>query len=148
MRRPAVILALTAALTGCSATQTAAPAPAPTAITIGGSLSTPGGVLIDDGDGNSTSQTCRTAGGYTDIKEGAQVVITDAASRTIALGALEAGEFEMPNGSWAARRCVFPFSLSNVPAGQKFYGIEVSHRGRLQYTAEQITNSLQLTLGD
>lgn len=135
MRRialPALAVTL-AGLTGCSNGGPAAPSPAP--ITVGGALRVPRSLS------GGFSQECVTGGGYSDIKEGAQVVITDEANKTIALGHLEGGTLD-------GARCVFPFSLPDVPAGHRFYGIEVSHRGRLQYTAEQLAVSLQLTVGD
>ncbi|MER7131358.1 hypothetical protein [Streptosporangium saharense] len=141
MRRtfPLVLIVLIA---GCSSTPAAAPSPTPVPLTVGGTMSVPGSSLIGGLDSNP--KPCVTTGGYSDIREGAQVVITDEASKTIALGSLEAGKPDSQNPA----RCVFPFSVQNVPAGRPFYGIEVSHRGRLQYTAEQIAMSLQLTLGD
>ncbi|MFF4417498.1 hypothetical protein ACFYY8_33655 [Streptosporangium sp. NPDC001559] len=84
---------------------------------------------------------CATRGGYSDIQEGAQVVVTDASSTTIALGRLAYGSWNRHTG------CVFLFNVEGVPGGHKFYGVEVSHRGRLQYTAEQVAQPLALTIG-
>jgi len=84
--------------------------------------------------------TCVTGGGYDDIREGAQVVVTDASGATIAVGRLGFGSWKRNVG------CVFLFELE-VPGGHDFYGIEVSHRGRLQYPAEQLAAPLDLTLG-
>lgn len=84
---------------------------------------------------------CAGKGGYADIRAGAQVVITDSAGATIAIGSLDAGSVD-------GRGCVLPFSVPNVPAGKGFYGIEVSHRGGLKYEeAEFSTRNLDLTLG-
>ncbi|MFF0575501.1 hypothetical protein [Streptosporangium saharense] len=131
-------LASIALVAGCSGISIAVPRPAPAPLTVGGTMSVPGSSLIGD------PRSCVTTGGYSDIREGTQVVITDEASKTIALGSLEAGKPD----SQSSALCVFPFSVQNVPGGRPFYGIEISHRGRLQYTAAQITMSLQLTLGD
>ncbi|WP_326644568.1 hypothetical protein OIE67_25690 [Nonomuraea fuscirosea] len=84
---------------------------------------------------------CTTGGGYDDIRQGAQVVVTDAAGKTIALGQLGAGGWKRDVG------CSFLFTVPEVPAGEKFYGIEVSHRGRVQYTAEQMTTPIELSIG-
>lgn len=84
---------------------------------------------------------CAGKGGYTDIRAGAQVVITDSAGATVAIGSLDAGSVD-------DRGCVLPFSVPNVPAGKGFYGIEVSHRGSLKYSeAEFSTRNMDLTLG-
>ncbi|MEV4096953.1 hypothetical protein [Streptosporangium saharense] len=85
--------------------------------------------------------TCVTTGGYSDIQEGAQVVVTDASGTTVALGRLAYGSWNRHTG------CVFLFNVPDVPGGHKFYGVEVGHRGRLQYTAEQVAQPLALTIG-
>ncbi|MDX3110160.1 hypothetical protein [Nonomuraea angiospora] len=85
--------------------------------------------------------TCTTGGGYNDIRQGAQVVVTDAAGKTIALGQLGAGSWKRDTG------CIFLFTVADVPAGEKFYGIEVSHRGRVQYTAAQVSAPVELSIG-
>lgn len=85
--------------------------------------------------------TCVTGGGYDDIREGAQVVVTDAAGKTIALGQLGAGSWKRGVG------CIFLFTVADIPAGEKFYGIEVSHRGKVQYTAAQMSAPIELSIG-
>ena len=85
---------------------------------------------------------CVTSGGYADIRPGAQVVITDAASKTLAVGQLDLGK---PN---EAEDCVWPFAIDGVPGGLDFYGVEVNRRGRVQYPAVRISQPLTLTLGD
>lgn len=99
-----------------------------------------GTMTLDNGFG-AEGLPCSGTGGYSDMREGAQVVITDANSATLAVGSLDAGRRD------SAQNCAFPFSLA-APAGHQFYGIEVSHRGRLQYSTAQISQRLQLTLGD
>jgi hypothetical protein len=84
---------------------------------------------------------CAGGGGFDDIREGTQVVVTDAAGKTIALGQLTAG------GRKGGVGCMFLFVVENVPAGLDFYGIEVSHRGRVQYTAAQLAAPIELSIG-
>jgi hypothetical protein len=81
---------------------------------------------------------CAGNGGYSDISTGTQIVVTDDAGRTVAVGKL--GE-----GNWINSYCELPFAV-DVPAGSGFYGIEVSHRGRVQYSADQLSRPLTLTL--
>ena len=83
---------------------------------------------------------CAGSGPYGDIVPGATVTITDAAGTTVALGSLGTGNVT------TNKTCGFPFALS-VPAGKGFYGIEVSHRGRLQLTEAKLAGPIQLTLG-
>jgi hypothetical protein len=85
--------------------------------------------------------TCRGGGGFDDLREGTQVVVTDAAGKTIALGQLGAGSWKRNVG------CIFLFTVPDVPAGEKFYGLEISHRGRVQYTAAQLAAPVELSIG-
>lgn len=116
--------------------QVAKPAasPQPSAIAVSGS------VTLKDGFG-AEGTACTGNGGFSDIREGAQVVITDAKEATLGVGSLDAGKRDK------AGRCEFAFAL-DIPKGHQFYGIEVSHRGRLQYSADQISAPLFLSLGD
>lgn len=143
MRRILPLALIALALTSCGGDQP---------ISVIGTMSVAGGDSANGAsDGNGAP--CEMSGGYSDIKSGAQVVVTDAGSKTLALGALGPGKLLLPNNDdtplykWVARRCVFPFSVANVPAGQQFYGVEVSHRGRVQYPADRIAQPLDLSLG-
>lgn len=88
---------------------------------------------------------CDGSGGYSDMRAGAQVTVTDSASKTIALGQLDPGRVD---GSTGHQLCVFTFAVAGVPSGANFYGIEVSHRGRVQYAEADLTKPLKLSLGD
>lgn len=96
--------------------------------------------LFDLGEFTPSVGSCAGHGGYSDIRAGAQVVITDAEANTIALGSLGLGK---PDGS---SFCVFPFTVQDVP-GRSYYGVEVSHRGRVQYSRGDVGKELALTLG-
>ena len=83
---------------------------------------------------------CWTDGGYDDIESGTQVVVRDRNGTTVAIGELGTAERDGFN-------CAFPFAVSDVPAAKGMYRIEVSHRGELEYTEEQIRAHLELKLG-
>ncbi|MEV4389104.1 hypothetical protein AB0J68_25895 [Micromonospora sp. NPDC049580] len=144
---PAVLLAAT--LTGCSSDdQKPTPAAAtsnaaPTARTVAGTL------MLTDTDGVTWNSTtgCQGDGGYDDITPGAQVTITDAAGATVGLGKLGNGILETAPGATSGKGCKFAFTVPDVPAGKGFYGIEVSHRGVVQYPEKQVFGVLALTLG-
>jgi hypothetical protein len=92
-------------------------------------------------DGIACDGTSKAAGGgYSDVATGVQVVISDSAGKTVAVGRLG-------SGATKGRFCVMPFTIANVPAGKGFYGVEVSHRGRLQYPEADLRHGLALTLG-
>lgn len=139
LRPVPVALALAAVLAvGCAAS------PDPMAVT--GALSVPGG-FTEGGLAGGPGQPCAVGGGYADIRAGAQVVVTDASGRTLALGELGDGKLRLPDlDVWGTRSCVFPFSVQ-VPGGHDFYGIEVTHRGMVRFTAEQLRQPVEMSLG-
>jgi hypothetical protein len=130
----AVVLVLIA---GSEADPHAPPSPA-AALTVDGSVTVVGGHPQVQ---TENELTCTGGGGFDDIRQGAQVVVTDAAGKTIALAQLDAGSWKRDVG------CIFLFTVPDVPGGEKFYGIEVSHRGRVQYSARQLAAPLELSLG-
>jgi hypothetical protein len=77
---------------------------------------------------NSTgysSSTCNGSGGYSDITTGTAVTVYNAAGTVLSQGALGTGHSD------GIGTCVFSLAAPNVPAGEKFYLVEVSHRGRI-----------------
>jgi hypothetical protein len=93
-------------------------------------------------DPDPFGEPCVMSGGYSDINAGAQVVVTGAAGQTLALGHLQPGAYS------DAPYCRFPFTVPQVPAGESFYAVEVTHRGKVQYTEERLRRPIDLTLGD
>lgn len=89
-------------------------------------------------DVTSTGAGCYTGGGYADIKTGAQVVIKDETGKVLATTTLGPGT--------GAGTCTFPFR-ADVPAGSDFYGVELGHRGVVQFTADQMAAGVHLTIG-
>ncbi|MEX2970410.1 hypothetical protein [Streptomyces sp. C184] len=84
---------------------------------------------IPSGD---TGEQCTGYKGYDDISEGASVTVYDTGSKLIAKGALGAGN---PDG--VSGVCEFHVKVPDVPKGEKFYQVEVSHRGKISATAEE-----------
>lgn len=88
----------------------------------------------------SNGGSCVTYGGYDDIAEGTAVTVRDSTGAIVGVGSLGAGQ-----GS--AYGCSFPFTVTDVPDSD-FYTVEISHRGAMTFTAEDIrTSELQLSLG-
>jgi hypothetical protein len=111
----------------------------------GSSFTIRGQIVLTDNNLALGTESCSGQGGYNDMRAGTQVTVTDAAGAVIALGAVGAGQ---RGSDTSGTRCVFPFTVADVPAGHGFYGIEVSHRGRLQYPEAQVRDSsLTLSLG-
>lgn len=92
--------------------------------------------------GGYAYSTCGGSGGYSDITTGTTVTVYNAAGTVLSQGALGTGR---PNG---AGSCVFTLSAPNVPAGEKFYLVEVSHRGRIMVQPDDARNgNVALSLG-
>ncbi|MFD5940259.1 hypothetical protein [Streptomyces griseus] len=73
---------------------------------------------------------CYGTGGYDDIKEGASVTVYDGAGGIAATGSLGHSEY-------IAGLCMYDIAVKDVPADQKFYQVEVSHRGKVHLTVKQ-----------
>lgn len=91
---------------------------------------------------NTTGETCSGAGGYDDLIPGAQVKVSDASGKTLALGQLDPGKYDAQLGT-----CTFTFTVPGTPAEQAFYGVMVSHRGAPQFTYAQMKTGPSLTIG-
>lgn len=113
-------------------------------------LKVAGTVAITDADGvvpdgsdlsydTNAGQPCHTTSGYTDIAEGAQVIVLDDAGATLQITSLTAGKYD------ALGQCSFSFATT-VPTGKTFYGIEVTHRGVVKEAAADM-GDVALTLG-
>jgi hypothetical protein len=85
---------------------------------------------IDDGTGG-----CQGSGGYDDIGLGTSVTVYDAAGAVIATSELVLSEFDR-----AAGTCTYDVSVPDVPGDQDFYQVEISHRGKIQLSAEEATS--------
>ncbi len=73
--------------------------------------------------------------GYSDIRGGIQVVVTNEHQTVLAAAPL------VSDGP-----CRWTFDVRNVPAGAKLYGLTVSHRGTVQYTEAELRAGPHLTL--
>jgi hypothetical protein len=82
--------------------------------------------------------------GDSDVTAGAQVTVYDDAGKVLGVGALESGLFpvEMLQGP-----CDFPFTVTGVPMGGKFYQVGVAGHARMTLTAEDAeSGSAALTI--
>jgi hypothetical protein len=95
--------------------------------------------IVSDGDGCKG----RYDSGYDDIAEGTSVTVYGAGGDVVATGALGDSE-EDEDGT----TCTFAVAVDDVPKGENFYKVEVSHRGTVQLTAEEAENGgLGVSLG-
>lgn len=115
----------------------------PGSITVTGQLELTGsGIAFGD-----TTGECVGDGGYDDLHEGTQIVITDAAGKTIAVGALGEGKPDALAGTInpKPKYCAFQFEIT-APGGHDFYGVAIGKRGSVQYAASTLAKPLRLSL--
>lgn len=106
----------------------------------------------------ASTGSCAGRGGYSDIIQGATVTVTDQTGTIIATTGLAAGAMSTSSNTLDRpqpavpvvddRTCQFAFSVK-VPQ-RAFYGIEVTRRGKLTYSAAELTkvgNYVEMTLG-
>lgn len=129
-------LAVGAALTGSIWAIAANTQSGPDTFTLEGSFTlTEDSIAVDD--------DCRAGydSGYDDIREGTSVTVYGAGGDVIGTG-------ELGDSTSIDSTCVFDIAVTDVPKGEKFYKVEVSHRGTLQLTAEEAENGeLAASLG-
>lgn len=92
------------------------------------------------GELGTDDDACSGTGGYSDIAEGAQVVVTDDTGKTLVITQLGAGTI-IDGG------CEFPFT-AEVPKGKGFYGFTVTHRGTVKEAEADLAGGVALTIGN
>lgn len=92
-------------------------------------------------------ESCQGERGYGDMRAGAAVVVHDPGGKVVAAGELGEGVGSNLATSQIALSCRFPFVVKGAPE-ERFYGIEVSHRGVVTFTAAQVrAGEVELSLG-
>lgn len=139
----AVALTLLVGATACGDNDTPAKAdtasPSPSAEPT--SFRVSGNIRVDGQGGWARGDSCYGIDGYDDMAAGAGVTIYDATGKAIAIGNLD-------EGTTVGDDCKFHFAVNDVPIqdGSDIYSVEISHRGRIQFTQAEAP-TLSLTLG-
>ena len=115
-----------------SPTPTLSPTPSPTPIThtVTGTL-----VLSGGGAGNFLTypgSVCAGVRGYSDLGHGASVVLLDESGTILASTTLDQGTV------LGTTRCSFSFTLTGVTDTAKFYAVQVSHRGQVTQSHDEM----------
>ncbi|WP_392838734.1 hypothetical protein [Streptomyces sp. LN500] len=100
-----------------------------------GTFTLNGEFVLTDGAIDDGADGCEGSGGYDDIGFGTSVTVYDAAGAVIATSELVLSEYDQ-----AAGTCTYDVSVPNVPGDQDFYQVEISHRGKIQLSAEEATS--------
>lgn len=139
-----VMLAAGAAVAGIAMARrdARASATATPSSTLGQTMNVRGAVKLRVGQYFAAGNSCAGDGGYRDLAPGAQVTVTDETGKILAVGRITTGAGSATSG------CTLLFEVDNVPRGAAFYGVEVSHRGRIQKTeAAILAGPLEFTIG-
>jgi hypothetical protein len=102
----------------------------------------PGEDFLLQPTGQSGSSPCYGYGGYSDITPRASLTVTDKHGTTLAIGHLGRGAYVNNSGA-----CIFDFQV-RVPDHQDFYGIEVTHRGIVEFTYAEMKQGPGISLGN
>lgn len=128
---------------------------APSTVSVSGNVTVTGQFAItENGDattcwtlGNSPlAQTLNSSSPYDAVKEGAQVVVTDAAGKTLGIGQLGTGRAAVAANPAEHFDCTFSFIVQGIPGGQSFYGVKVADQQPKQFAASSI-GGVQIILG-
>jgi hypothetical protein len=136
----------------------------PSSFTVDGSIAVPTAFPVaPDGQIVATSSeflvdggTCSSDSGFEDIREGAQVKVTDESGKIVGLGRLKPGEQalggrQMTWQDWVVYNpaiCEYRFQIE-VESIADFYSVTIGNgaRGALTYTQEELEQGLSLSLG-
>ncbi|UWZ37477.1 hypothetical protein Drose_04130 [Dactylosporangium roseum] len=139
-----VLVAATVGVT-VALTRKSADTGAPAAASASAAFTAAGDLVLHRGEftwNSAQDPTCQGMGGFSDLRGGTQVVITDAGGKKLAVGALaagRAGDFSTnADGTQRAGSCTLAFAVPGVPRGVGPYGVEVSHRGVQTYSEERL----------
>lgn len=87
--------------------------------------------------------TCQGWKGFSDLRGGTQVTITDAGGKALQIGALERGvtggiTTTDSSGLSQASMCTLAFRVEKLPLGVGPYGVEIAHRGVVHYDEDRL----------
>lgn len=140
----AALLMVSCGSAGSDTIRPASTAEVANVVDVRGTMTVAGAVAFGDEDW----PTCTSPAGYSDVIQGGTVTVTDPAGKVVGLGSL--GEGQTVRGSDAGStdddHCVFSLE-AEAPGGLKFYGVEVGHRGVVQFAEADLAGPIRLTLG-
>lgn len=124
-------------LGACSAPQTHAATSEPTLTPTPATFDVIGTLDVEQTSvGSTADQPCVGTGEYSDIRQGVQTKISDATGKVIALGSLGVGLTKDTYSQIPGTDiCQYTIAITGVPdGGDGLYGIEVAHRGTVNFT--------------
>ena len=100
---------------------------------------------------NEKNATCKGKNGYNDIKDGASVVVTGLENGKSSTSVLTGDSYDLPNVKSKRIVCSFKAVLSGIPNDPGGYSVEVSKRGKVNFTIDALRDSYwnaEVTLGN
>jgi len=97
-----------------------------------GTFTLEGEFVLTDSVAPSGDGGCAGLRGYDDIREGTSVTVYGAAGEVVGTGSLGNSKYDREDYT-----CTYKVAVPDVPKGERFYKVEVSHRGTLQLSAEE-----------
>lgn len=123
------------------------PAAASSAPAVAAPLAVAGVVVLGRGQfaWYRSTNACTGQGAFGDIREGAQVTISDAGGKALAVAALGPGVGQgsstvASTAGAVAAACELRFAVPAVPAGAGPYGLQFAQRGVLRFTEQEMTS--------
>jgi hypothetical protein len=92
-------------------------------------------------DLNEKNSTCKGKNGYNDIKNGAQVTLTGLENGKSSTSELIGDSYDLPDVKAKRIVCSFRAVLSGIPNDLGGYSVEVSKRGKVNFTIEALRES-------
>ncbi|HST48617.1 DUF2510 domain-containing protein [Jatrophihabitans sp.] len=86
-------------------------------------------------DTETAYANCVGQGGYSDISAGTTVILTNQDNKILGSASLEPGTPNKESGT-----CLYSFTLPNIPTDQAQYAVEVSHRGKVVNSKQDMVN--------
>ncbi len=103
-----------------------------------------GTFTLKDSFSGDEGEYCAGNGGYDDISSSTQVTVSNGEGNIVAVGNLGSGSVD------DIGNCLYKFTISNIPRS-KVYQFEVSHRGKVVFSHDQLVADdyeVELQLGD
>jgi hypothetical protein len=107
--------------------------------------------LGENFDANSTTGTCAGNGGFRDLRDGATVTIYDSTGKIVGTTSLYGSSYDIESVSSKRIICTFQWELKDVPNDDSGYSVEVTSRGKVFFTGDQLLKNgffLGTTIGD
>ncbi len=102
-------------------------------------------------DGDSTDGSCAGNGGYDDLRDGAAVVVYNSTGAVVGTTTLYGSSYDLESLSSRKITCTFKWELKNVPNDDGGYSVEVTSRGKVFFSSEELLDNgffLPTTIGE